>query len=111
MNFLGKIRILKEFEWFEWFEWFGPSPIEPFNPGLAGARAAPRGQPRGRARGDRAFVGRARQAPRIALARSSSAKMTISMIWLCEGEHFETKKAYQNKLAKIRFDTAEHDIL
>ena len=29
--FLGKIPILKEFEWFEWFEWFGPSPIEPFN--------------------------------------------------------------------------------
>ena len=25
---------MKEFEWFEWFEWFGPSPIEPFNPGL-----------------------------------------------------------------------------
>ena len=29
-----KIPILKEFEWFEWFEWFGPSPTEPFNPGL-----------------------------------------------------------------------------
>ena len=29
MNFLGKIPILKEFEWFEKFEWFGPSPIEP----------------------------------------------------------------------------------
>ena len=32
-----KIPILKEFEWFEWFErfeWFGPSPIEPFNPGM-----------------------------------------------------------------------------
>ena len=34
LNFLGKVPILKEFEWFEWFEWFGPSPIEPFNPGL-----------------------------------------------------------------------------
>ena len=33
-----KIPILKEFEWFEWFEWFGPSPIEPFNPGLPDAR-------------------------------------------------------------------------
>ena len=30
LNFLGKIPILKEFEW---FEWFGPSPIEPFNSG------------------------------------------------------------------------------
>ena len=39
MNFLGKIPILKEFEWFErfeWFEWFGPSPIELFNPGTNG---------------------------------------------------------------------------
>ena len=36
MNFLGKIPILKEFEWFEWFEWFGPSPIEPFNSGCHG---------------------------------------------------------------------------
>ena len=31
LNFLGKIPILKEFEW---FEWFGPSPIEPFNSGI-----------------------------------------------------------------------------
>ena len=35
MNFLGKIPVLKEFEWFEWFEWFGPSPTEPFNSGEA----------------------------------------------------------------------------
>ena len=33
LNLLGKIPILKEFEWFKWFEWFGPSPIEPFNSG------------------------------------------------------------------------------
>ena len=33
-----KIPILKEFEWFEWFEWFGPSPIEPFNSAVDGAR-------------------------------------------------------------------------
>ena len=37
LNFPEKIPILKEFEWFEWFEWFGPSPIEPFNSGRAGA--------------------------------------------------------------------------
>ena len=36
MNFLGKIPILKEFEW---FEWFGPSPIEPFNSGRGGRPA------------------------------------------------------------------------
>ena len=43
MNFLGKIPILKEFEWFDWFEWFewlGPSPIEPFNSGRSPAHRA-----------------------------------------------------------------------
>ena len=35
-----KIPILKGFEW---FEWFGPSPIEPFNPGVS-----PRRRPAGR---------------------------------------------------------------
>ena len=38
-----KIPILKEFEWFEWFEWFGPSPTEPFNSGVAAAKARARG--------------------------------------------------------------------
>ena len=28
------MKEFERFEWFEWFEWFGPSPIEPFNPGL-----------------------------------------------------------------------------
>ena len=47
LNFLGKIPILKEFEW---FEWFGPSPIEPFNSGCrwsaAWQAAADAGAPR-----------------------------------------------------------------
>ena len=45
LNFLGKIPILKEFEWSEWFEWFGPSPIEPFN-SAGGQRRGSRGVPR-----------------------------------------------------------------